>query len=240
MYKHIKKHGNQLSKKELPDGFQPSDVLEDLLRNGPIGRMESRIALSKVLIRGYVPASTLKPDKLAEAIELLSHESITDPRFILIQAIARGIQNESPLEALTILSELPEFIEWKLECRRSEVTEHARKAIALLAKGVAAEYAFPLVSLAAEILGDVKVLRDMIGIYCKTKPLSPFPYIALARLSSPEAAFKLIEPLVLTNAPNIVNLFSFDFKTPFLMARPDDGFRYSQFMLILLLRQVII
>jgi hypothetical protein len=172
MYKHVKKHGNQLSKKELPDGFQPSDVLEDLLRNDPIGRMESRIALSKVLIRGYVTASTLKPDKLVEAIELLSHESITDPRFILIQAIARGIQNESPLETLTILSELPEFIEWKPECRRiywilrilndlgrrSEATEHARKAIALLAKGVAAEYAFPLVSLAAEILGDVKVL----------------------------------------------------------------------------------
>jgi hypothetical protein len=239
MYRHLKKHEALLWKRELPKGIQPQDVLEDLLRHDDVNRLETRIALSKVLIRSYVTATDPSSAKLEEAISLLSHSSVREPRFLLLRGLARAIRNDSPQDALTLLVRLPPFETAKSECRRlywvmrildesdlrPEAMGFAKQAITLLSKGLPPEYGFPLISLAAEILGDRNLLQQVIEPYAKSKPLSPYPYIALAKLSPPDVAFRLIAPLVRTTVPTIVNLFYFDFKPPFLMARPDDGAR---------------
>jgi hypothetical protein len=239
MYRHVKRRENQLSKRELPEGFQPPDVLEDLLRNDADARPESRIALAKVLIRSFVTALDPQPGKIGEALDLLSHGSVAEPRYLLVRAIAHALRGDPPDAALGILLALPRFPDVKAECRRLYWTirmldetgrragagDLAREAIAMLARGLPAEFALPLVAMAAEIVRDTRVLNQLIATFCKTKPMSPYPYIALARLSNPEPAFKIIALLVRATTPNILNLFYFDFKPPFLMARPDDGAR---------------
>jgi hypothetical protein len=232
MYRSIKKRANQLQKRELPEGFQSQEVLEDLLRNDPVGRIESRIALAKVLIRSFVTSIEPQEEKLDEAIRLL--ELCTEPHHLLIKAIVLALRHEDSLELFT---SLPSFSEVKPECRRlywtmrlllergDEATSqvYAKQAAPLLTKALPPEFALLLGPITGYILRDNKMIQHLINMYCKAKPLSPYPYVYLAKLLNADHAFKLLTPLIRTTVPNIINCFYFDFKPPFLMARPDDG-----------------
>ena len=239
MYKSIKKRQNLLYKTELPEGYTPQGVLEDLLRNDPGHGTESRIALAKVLIRSYVTSSEPEPRCLQEAIALLSEDCTSEPRLKLNAAIAKALQNNQPLETVDTFTNLAPFSQPKLECRRlywtirtmlethqaERARPYAQEALQFFKAQTAlpTEFALPLVSIAAEVLQDRHILKQRIDSFPKGKIPSPYPHLILARLSPPDQAFKLVSDLVRANYANIVNFFHFDFRPPFLMARPDDN-----------------
>jgi hypothetical protein len=76
--------------------------------------------------------------------------------------------------------------------------------------------------MAASILHEGKALQRLVDMSGKSKIQSPLPHLALARLSAAATAFSLMSGLVRVTSFPVTNIFAFDFKPPFLMARPDD------------------
>jgi hypothetical protein len=236
MYQVLKKRLPQLARAQLPEGYKPQTVLEDLLRNDPEERTESKVALAKVLIRSYVTTTEPNEENLLEAIRILSAGSLTDDRLRLIHAIALALRNDDPGLTANYFTQLQPFADPKPECRRlywtmRMLTEtgadqaaipYARQALTLLDSSLPTDFLFPLVSLAAYLLQDRGTLQRLVDMSGKTKISSPHPFLSLARLSLPGPAFKLMSGLVRTTAMPVTNISAFDFKPPFLMARSDD------------------
>ncbi|OHS95806.1 hypothetical protein TRFO_38053 [Tritrichomonas foetus] len=236
MYRIIKKKESQLSKSELPEGYTPQSVLEDLLRHDPENRTESRVALGKVLIRSFCQASEPNKDTLNEAIELLSCGDGSPP-LMLINAIAHALLGEDPHKTAEMLLGLQDFPKPKKEARRlywlirsmieighPEQAKPAADKAMKLRSSLTTDYALPLQCLAAEVYQNKKIYQDAINTYCKSRIPSPYPYIGLAKQSNPHEAFNLILKLVRPQSVNITNFYHFEFKPPFLLAKPDDSY----------------
>ena len=235
MYRVIKKKENQLSKSELPEGYTPQMVLEDLLRNDPENRTESRVALGKHLIRSFINAAEPNKATLNEAIQLLSCGD-NSPPLMLINAIAHALLGDNPEVTAEMLFKLEPFNKPKKEARRlywlmrlliqtgqpNKAIDAANAALKLKSE-LTPDFAIPLQCLAAEIFQDKKIYQDTISSYCKTRIQSPYPFIGLAKDSPPNEAFNIISKLVRPQSVNITSFFHFDFKPPFLMATPDDS-----------------
>jgi hypothetical protein len=211
-------------------------VLEDLLRNDPEERTESKVALAKVLIRSYVSTTDPNEENLLEAIRILSSGTLSDDRLKLIHAIALALWNDDLDNTVNYFLALQPFPDPKRECRRlywtmrmlsetgrqENAIPYAQEALALNGSSLPAEFIFPVVSLAATILRDTSALQKLVEMSGKVKIQSPQPHLALARLSTPPVAFTLMSALVRITALPVTNIFSFEFKPPFLMARPAD------------------
>jgi hypothetical protein len=187
-------------------------------------------------MRSFSSALNPSQEKLDEAIRLLSDPAHSEPGLLLIRTIALALRKGDPLQTVDVFRSLPRFLDLKSECRRLYWTmrtmwetdqegmahDYAREAIDILWKGLSTDFVLPLGSLAGLILRDPKLILQLVTGYCKTRPLSPYPYIYMATQVGPEAGFKLMSDLVRTNVPNIVDCFHFDYKPPVLMARPED------------------
>lgn len=239
MYHIIKKKEKDLSKAELPDKYTPQAVLEDLLRNDPENRTESRVALGKVLIKSFTAAAEPDKKKLNEAIQLLSCGD-SSPQLLLINAIAHALLGDDPQETIQVLANLPVFEKPKKEARklywiirllieigqRENAKEPAKAAFDLKSK-LTPDFALYLQCIAADAFQEKEIYEKVISTYCKTshgkdRIICPYPFIGLARLLPPKDAYKTLSKLVRPKSVNITNFFHFDFKPPFLMAKPDD------------------
>ncbi|KAH0785801.1 hypothetical protein GPJ56_010201 [Histomonas meleagridis] len=240
MYKVIKKKESLLSKTVLPNNFTPQTVLEDLLRNDHEHHGESQIALARVLLHSYLSnTSTNNNDasinKLNEAIQLLDNENSNLPQLQMLRAISHALKNDDPYEVIQMLLRIPPFDKPKREARRlywlirlmvetnqiedgSQIANESLKLIPTLQT----DFAVPLLCYTALMTHDTKLLSNAISTYCKSRVVSPLPYIFLAKESPPKEAFLLIKKIVRPNCLNINNFFHFEYKPPFLMERIDD------------------
>ncbi|KAK8891884.1 hypothetical protein M9Y10_029106 [Tritrichomonas musculus] len=237
MYRVIKKKESQLSKSELPEGYTPQSVLEDLLRHDPENTPESRVALGKVLIRSFISAPDPNKNTLNEAIQLLSCDD-SSPSLMLMNAIAHALLGDDINGTIKMLVNLPVFEKPKKEARklywtirlmlstgqRERAKEAAAASFQLKSKfnSEHLSYALYLLCIAADVFQEKKKYQEIISQYCKSRILSPYPFIGLAKMLPPKEANDVISKLVRPNSVNITSFFHFDFKPPFLMAKPDD------------------
>lgn len=130
-YKVIKKKENLLNKCELPPGYTPQMVLEDILRHGSANNPESRILLAKVLIKNAISSATPSfsstergplPEQptqsLNEAISLLEGEDSQNLKLMYALALALLSTPESSQKSLDILQSIETFTKPKKEARK--------------------------------------------------------------------------------------------------------------------------
>lgn len=172
---------------------------------------------------------------LSEAIELLNSGD-NSPPLMLYNAIAHALINDNPQQTLKILLDLPVFEKPKKEARRlywtirllletGDKSKKAQELAALVPKlksDLPPDFAMYLQCIAADAFHEKKLYHDLNNAYCKARIQCPYPSIRLAQMAQPNEAFSIISKLVRPQSVNIVSFFHFDFKPPFLMAKPND------------------